>query len=276
MSANASGTPKENAKRVLELQRGWTKEKEERKIEEIFLGTEGSDLTELKDRIDYGDDHYDLQQLLYHDIDKRKRRQQIIKHIRTQSKDVRDKAGRRGIKVVSDIDDTIYPNYADSRPWNLEEQPYPGIVEFYEAIAGTPASGTSNIVLISARPYERTGRLEQHGTRQLRDMDFPSHATLSGDLWTVAAGVNDLFRGRIRRLGKVAIRKIGERKFKNLVQWIGLMGEYDVIISGDRTQADHDFAYEALTHSECKKRVLAGFIHDVGDREKCHHEAPVL
>ena len=108
MSAYASLTPKEKAELVLDLQRGGTSDREEKKIEEIFLCTEASELTELKDRIDHGDDHRDMQQLIYHDIDDACRRQRIIEHVRVQSQRVRhNNGGRIAVKVTNHLGDEV-------------------------------------------------------------------------------------------------------------------------------------------------------------------------
>lgn len=50
------------------------------------------------------------------------------------------------------------------------------------------------------------------------------------------------------------------------------MAEFDFVISGDRTQADHVFAAEALALED--GRVVAAFIHDVGEAPR--REAPGL
>ena len=112
---------------------------------------------------------------------------------------------------------------------------------------------------MSARPYERTGLLETQGGDKLRAMGLPRHTILSGDAWTLASVLPG-------RAGERAIAKIGAEKLRNFRQWSELMGEYDFIISGDPTQADHEFAADALALAG--GRVLAAFIHDVGDRPR--------
>jgi hypothetical protein len=249
----------ERAEWVARAQRGRTSSREEAGIVDVFLATSGLGLTELKDRIDAGDDHRDLQQLVYHDLDDAALRRKLVGHVQREAAAVRKRHGRQGIKVLSDIDDTIYPNYGDRRAWSLDEAPYPGVVAFYAALTGPAPPGRSRLTFVSARPNERTGIPERYGRRKLRSMGLPPHSILGGDAWTLAS----ILPGRI---GERAIRKVGSAKLQNFQQWSELMGEYDFVISGDRTQADHEFAADALALEN--GRVLAGFIHDVGERPR--------
>ena len=249
----------ERAEWVARAQRGRTTSREEAGIVEVFLSTSGLELTELKDRIDAGNDHRDLQQLVYHDLDDAGLREALIAHLRREAEAVRKRHGGQGVKLLSDIDDTIYPNFGDRRTWSLVDAAYPGVVAFYQALTGPAPPGRSRLTLVSARPYERTGLVERHGGRTLRKLGLPPHSILSGDAWSVAS----LLPGRLGERGNA---KIGAAKLRNFQQWSELMGEYDFVISGDRTQADHEFAAEALALDG--GRVLAAFIHDVGDRPR--------
>src|SRR5688500_3679404 len=57
------------AKLVKALSRGRTSAADEAGIRDVFLGTKGADLTELKNRLDVGADHRDLQHIVHSDID---------------------------------------------------------------------------------------------------------------------------------------------------------------------------------------------------------------
>ncbi|MCG8590945.1 MAG: hypothetical protein MJE66_16770, partial [Proteobacteria bacterium] len=177
----------ERAAWIEEAQRGRTSSREEVTIVELFLRTRGRELTELKDRVDAGADHRDLQHLVYHDLDDAGLRERLVAHLRVEAAAVRKRHGSQGVKLLSDIDDTIYPNFADRRDWSLTHAPYPGIVAFYEALTGPAPPGRARLTLVSARPYERTGLLETQGGDKLRAMGLPRHTILSGDAWTLAS-----------------------------------------------------------------------------------------
>ncbi|MEW6277547.1 MAG: hypothetical protein AB1758_02910, partial [Candidatus Eremiobacterota bacterium] len=92
------------------LQKGKTHADDERAIRDIFLDTRGAELTELKNRVDAGNDYRDLHQLVFHDIDSPEVRQSLLDHFQTQAQGL-----PRETKVLSDIDDTFYCNWKDPR-----------------------------------------------------------------------------------------------------------------------------------------------------------------
>jgi hypothetical protein len=255
----------DRAAEISQIQRGRTGPQDEERILQLFLETQGLELTELKERVDAGRDHRDLQQLVYRDIDDPGRRARIVAHLRNQAARVRERHGPQGVKVLSDIDDTVYPNFADRRAWSLDRRPYPGVIEFYEGLTGVAAPGRSRLTLVSARPEDRLGILEGGSSESLRRLGLPEHTILSGTAWTLAS----IAPGS---LGERAVAEIGEEKLRDFQQWSELMGEFDFVISGDRSQADHVFAAEALELED--SHVLAGFIHDVGEAPL--REAPRL
>ena len=253
------------AAEIVRLQRGRTSDADEARIVGLFLETAGLQLTELKERVDAGGDYRDLQQLVYRDIDDEGLRRRLIDHLRREAQAVRDEHGAQGIKVVSDIDDTLYPNFGDRRRWGMGAAFYPGVVQFYEALTGDAPPGRARITLVSARPEDRLGLLEAQSGEGLRTRGLPPHTILSGTAWTLAS----IAPGAV---GQRAVAEIGAEKLADFVAWSALMAEFDFIISGDRTQADHVFAAEALALEG--GAVLAGFIHDVGEAPV--REAPHL
>ena len=268
----AQPSMRQRAEEIARLQRGRTSGADEARIVGLFLQTKGLELTELKERVDAGADHRDLQQLVYRDIDDEAQRKRLVAHLVREGREVREKHGSQGVKVLSDIDDTLYPNFGDRRAWALGERFYPGIIEFYQAITGTPPAGRARITLVSARPEDRLGLLETLSGSSLRTRGLPPHTILSGSAWTLAS----VAPGAV---GERATREIGDEKLEDFLTWSELMAEFDFIISGDRTQADHVFAANALELEDA--HVLAGFIHDVGtasirETPRLYYNATVL
>ena len=83
------------------LQEGWTRRHEEERLAEILTSVTGPELTELKNAINRRDDHHDLEELVFGDIDDESIRERILTHIASAASDL----GRVGVKVLSDIDD---------------------------------------------------------------------------------------------------------------------------------------------------------------------------
>ena len=104
------------------LQQGRTGRQEEEALCNVFLGTQGSDLTVLKNAIDAGDDYRDLQQLLLSDLDDSEIRKKILVHLERQGQ----ANPCQVVKALSDIDDTFYANLKDKR--YLKRTTYPGVV----------------------------------------------------------------------------------------------------------------------------------------------------
>ncbi|RME77039.1 MAG: hypothetical protein D6776_00225, partial [Planctomycetota bacterium] len=57
------------ARLITALQREGLSEGDEKAVRDVFLGTHGADLTALKNAIDAGGDRFDLEQLVFHEID---------------------------------------------------------------------------------------------------------------------------------------------------------------------------------------------------------------
>src|SRR5690606_24197327 len=104
------------------LQRGDTDAPAERAIEAVFLGTHGAALTRLKNAIDLGGDGRDLLQLVQHDLDDEGVQGRIRGHLAAEGAS----SPRAGLKVLHDIDDTLFSSLNDPR-WPGGAV-YPGIL----------------------------------------------------------------------------------------------------------------------------------------------------
>jgi len=232
-------TPESRAKLVHGLQTGGTDGQAERAIRDIFLGTRGADLTALKNGIDSGVDYHDLQQLVFHDIDDRGIRGQLLAHFKAEAKPTGQ------VKVLSDIDDTFYENWVDDR--FPKQTVYPGVRAFYQELdqgGGATADRLGDLNFLSARPYDRAG-LTEGLTHDMLEKHGVTHATvLSGDLLHVIGNEN-----------------IAAKKFDNWQQVRQLYPEYGSVFIGDSGQGDASFGAKAVATSPSDmKRV---FIHNV-------------
>jgi hypothetical protein len=145
--------------------------------------------------------------------------------------------------VLTDIDDTIYANLKDRR--YPKKTVYPGVRAFYDELDRGPGRDgrIGDVVFVTARPGERTGRIERatHGS-------LNAHG-LNG---TVLSG---------HALALLSNARIAARKFHNVQQFAMLFPEYDFLFTGDNGQGDVIFARrirEASPHL-----VRAAFIHAV-------------
>lgn len=137
----------ERAGRITTLQRGFTSAQDEEEITRLLLATKGKALTELKQQIDHGPGHYDLLELVYHDIDDRQRRARILNHFAAHSPIVPEE--EKKVRLISDIDDTLYASLND--PAYVRGTLYPGITAFHEEVAKQS---------YHLRGRQRPGRLE--------------------------------------------------------------------------------------------------------------------
>src|SRR5690606_3620689 len=121
------------ARFVQALQHGPTGSVDEKAITNVFLSTRGEQLSQLKNAIDLGGDHRDLQQLVFHDLDSKELRSSLLAHFKTAAAPESDK-----VKVHSDIDDTFYANLKDDR--YPKKTVYPGVRALYAELDKGPGA----------------------------------------------------------------------------------------------------------------------------------------
>lgn len=218
------------AKIVMALSHGRTDDLDERAIRDVFLATEGVALTQLKDRLDVGADHHDLQHVVYSDIDDGETREAILAHIREQA------LGPQGLKVLSDIDDTLYANWKDER--YPAKTVYPGVLALY-----TELDVDGRVAFVTARPRDRTGLVEKATHQTLRALGVLEPVVLAGSFRNLHSDAS-----------------IAEKKLTNFVEYEALFPEYDFAFFGDSGQGDAEFGARMREHTS---RVRGVFIHDV-------------
>ena len=228
---------------VFALQRGRTDGADEGAIGRILLATRGEALTDLKNTIDDGGDYRDLQQLIYRDLDHDLLRERILEHFRVEG------APRADLKVLSDIDDTLYPNWKDARyPRTKEPRPYPGVRAFYNELdlAFSPTADPGDLTFLTARPGDRAGLGEGITRKHLAAIGLPYAKVLTGDFGHLAT--HDL---------------MADRKYASFIEYKKLFPEYTFVFCGDSGQGDAIAGAHMMAHPGGGMRAV--FIHDVID-----------
>ncbi len=217
------------------LQRGFTTAHREKAIRDLFLATRGPDLTRLKRLIDRGPDHRDLVQLLYHDIDLTAVRQEILDHFQREA----SLHPCAEVKVLSDVDDTFYSNWVDPRypPRTV----YPGVVQLYRELEGREIG---DIVFLTGRPGERSGKLKRMFRRRLGALGAPEASMLTGSF-----------------VHQFVHPWVFSRKWRNFERYRALFPEMPIVMFGDSGQADPEFIGQAL--ERFSDHVKAGLVHRV-------------
>lgn len=225
------------------LQLGRTSPIKERTIRDVLVGTHGADLTALKNALDTEGGHRDLQRLLFRDVDDPVVRAEILAHFERESHGV----ANREVKILSDVDDTFYANWKDTR--YPPKTVYPGVLALYRELDRGPHAEPGRIgdlAFVTARPDDHMGLIEKRTLASLRKRGIGKATVLSGSFRKIFG--ND---------------SIAEKKYQNFSQYEQLFPEYDFVFVGDSGQGDVGFG-AALLESH-PKRVRAVLIHDVID-----------
>lgn len=225
---------------VSALQRGSTSEQDERAVRDIFVGTRGADLTALKNAIDEGGDADDLEQLVFHDLDHEALREEVLAHI------AREAAAAPGgeLKVLSDIDDTLYRNWVDER--YPAKAVYPGVRALHRELdLGTDGVGRpGDLTFLTARPGDRPGIVEGQTFSTLAALGVSRCVVLAGSLLDVTSN-----------------EAIARGKVENFARYKRLFPEYGFVFTGDSGQGDAIAAASMVAdHGDVTRAV---FIHDV-------------
>jgi len=256
---------------------GFLLEDEREAVRALIVSCSGRDLTILKTLVDGGGDYFNLYKLVYSDIRPGVLRDEIVDHMQAQSWAVRrDNGGSVGIKVLSDVDDTLYssggkfPAGCDKLypPHTL----YPGCLRLYRALDHdfSPDTPSCNLVFLSARPHVYKDVAEDKTYHMFHNLTASGHmhslpTLLPGKL---VSGLCGLLCGKW--LGPRAWRKIGEDKFMTYLNFRKLYSEYDFVFLGDDGQGDllagqlmlrHEGSLLQREASE-KGGLLAGIVDD--------------
>ncbi|MFY2564478.1 phosphatase domain-containing protein [Corallococcus terminator] len=228
---------------VTALQRGGTPTTAERALRDMFLSVHGRELTAFKNLLDAGNNHQDLEKLLFDDVDDPALREEILSHIHREG----EAAPSGENKVLSDIDDTFFANLKDTR--YPSKTVYPGVLAFYAELDRGPGlipGREGDLTFVTARPMDPLGAVENLTFDTLKKHGVPPHVVLSGSLTHL--------------LGN---SRIAAKKFDNFQRYVRVFPEYGFVFVGDSGQGDVEFGDKMLTAAP--QAVHAVFIHDVVD-----------
>ena len=224
------------------LQAGRTDTADEAAIRDIFLASDGEELTRLKNQLNMRHDAHDLEGLVFNDVDDDEVRAVVLEHIATQAASVQpDKA-----KVLSDIDDTVLCALHDRRfPKGIV---YPGVLALFDALDHGPHAepfSTGDLTFVTARPGDAFGLMENHTRDALRKAGIST-----GTHVMTGALVNLVTRDLM-----------ASKKVANIRDYRALFPEYRIMFMGDSGQGDMIVA-EAL-RKEYDDVLDLAMIHDV-------------
>lgn len=227
---------------IWHLARGHTDYREETVIRNLFLSEVAERLTQLKLKVDTCSLGHDLLAILTADIDSPALRFDVVKHFQTHARE-----GPRTLRVVSDIDDTIYSSLKDQRyPTGTV---YPGVVELYGQLTALPP------IFLTARPELALSMMERLTHRQLRHLGWKEATVLSGSL-----------------PGLLGHRRMAEQKARTLTSYAELFPEYRFLFFGDSGQGD--WALAKLLFANKGRIIEHAFIHEIaqgGRKRKTPH-----
>lgn len=245
-----------------------TDERKELRMERLLLSVPPPDLPLFKFALEYDGDYKDLVEYVFHDIDNEEYQARLIKHFQTSPQ-------RIGIKVLTDVDDTMYANLVDER--YPKKTLYPGVLEFYDSLKKEPFTlGPTPVTTLSARPNPIAGKLEEASLKSLVEFTkgrlCPS--ALSGALVSSIAGTIQTWgRANLDLLSDEIPHgqedKIGKVKFENFSKFSKVYPEYRYVFVGDSGQADPLTAQLMATSGSTDgvSRVVTTFIHDLRQSE---------
>jgi hypothetical protein len=242
-----------------------TGERKEVRMERLLLSVAPEQLPAFKFPLEYDVDYKDFEEYVFHDIDAPDRRARILEHLKRTPP-------LRGVKVLTDVDDTMYANLVDAR--YPKKTLYPGVLEFYEAVKEEPFGELPAIPIttLSARPNPIAGALEESSLHGL--VEFTKQrlcpSGLSGALFSSVHGtLQTLARDKLEPLSdKIDLDQedaIGRVKFTNFGNFSSVYPEYRYVFVGDSGQADALTAGLMVTKTslEGTARVVTTFIHDL-------------
>jgi hypothetical protein len=236
-----------------------TDERKELRMERLLLSVSPKDLPVFKFALEYDGDYKDLEEYVFHDIDNKECQTRIIDYLRATPQQI-------GIKVLSDVDDTMYANLIDER--YPKKTLYPGVLEFYDSLKHEPFELRAiPVTTLSARPNPIAGKLEEGSLNSLVELtkERLCPSGLSGALVSSTAGtIQTWLRANLDLLSDEVPHgqedKIGVVKFENFSRFSTTYPEYRYVFVGDSGQADALTAQLMITKGS---RVVTTFIHDL-------------
>ncbi len=244
-----------------------TGHRDELRMERLLCSVAPEDLPLFKFVLEYDGDYKDMVEYVFSDIDDKECQNRIINHFRTVKQPV-------GIKVLTDVDDTMYANLIDNR--YPRKTLYPGVLEFYDSLKHEPFDlPVIPVTTLSARPNPIGGILEEGSLKSLAEFKDSTGrrlcpSALSGDLGSSVIGTAEtLLREKLDPLHDKIPHgqedKIGRVKLENFEKFSKVYPEYHYVFVGDSGQADALTAQMMVTNESTEEasRVVTTFIHNI-------------
>lgn len=250
----------------------------------IMQSVRGTDFTALKNLLDGSGGYQNLYKLLYVDlISGSPLQRRLLKHIEDQGRVARASGGGRlGIKVLSDVDDTLYcsggsfPAGCDRRfPKHMV---YPGCLSLFRILDASadhqkPLQDSldlrgvvsCNLIFLSARPHiykdvaeGQSYRLFKHLVREERLHCSPT--LIPG---TLLQGLRAMVTYPFLRTS--AWRQVGVNKHLTYLKFRCLYPEYDFVFCGDNGQGDLYAAQLMLKSQRNPRKDLTTALRENGE-----------
>ncbi len=247
----------ERAALIDRLQHHGMSRREELIVTKVLLATHGEDLTRLKNIIEHGTDRATLHELVFQQITDEILRSAILTHFARESRSELTPPShppRDKVRVLSDIDDTLYSSLCDER--FRRRTLFPGVLEFYRALSAgvrahdSGAHAKGDVTFLSARPRELASLSYSSTLNPL----FAANASLVGGYSLLPAPRAYSGIGNVHEVQAFA-------KFRNFVQYAALYPESDFVFIGDSGQGDLLSGELMLYHQP--ERLRAVFIHQI-------------
>eukprot|EP00928_Gymnodinium_smaydae_P027486 TRINITY_DN21253_c0_g1_i1.p1 TRINITY_DN21253_c0_g1~~TRINITY_DN21253_c0_g1_i1.p1 ORF type:complete len:773 (+),score=123.09 TRINITY_DN21253_c0_g1_i1:32-2320(+) len=224
------------------MKSGMGLEKTQTTAARVICSCRGLQLTELKNLMDSGGEVYNLYKLVYIDISIKAIRERVLHHIASEGLACRTRRGGRvGVKVVSDVDDTIL--CSGGRPAGCDKQypkkaVYPGALSLYAAVAWSCSENACDLVFLSARPHIYKNVTEKHSYHLFQSL--VDEGSMQGTPTLLPGRIAPSLKGAVLSMlqGTRAWKEAGEIKFHTFKDFRHLYPEYDFVFSGDDGQGD--------------------------------------
>ncbi|MBX7097420.1 MAG: hypothetical protein K1X89_06900 [Myxococcaceae bacterium] len=215
--------------------------------QQVLLATHGRDLTALKNQVDAGADLQTLEKLVF-EVLSPEQRSSVLAHF------AREAVPTGEVKLLSDIDDTIYASVNDPRFRKGTE--YPGVRAFYRALdQGPRGAPEGDLVFLTARPEREASPT----FAQLSKLGFAGSSVMTGGLATYLRRMLVPFDRE-----RWAYGGMGAQKVKNFERHQALFPEYRYAFVGDNGQGDV-LAGRGMAATR-PDRIAGVFIHQVAPR----------
>ncbi|KAL3917367.1 MAG: hypothetical protein SGILL_004747 [Bacillariaceae sp.] len=260
-------------------------------VRNIFLSTQGDDLSELKSLTDAKGDYYSMSKLVYDDIRSESVRQDILAHFRKegamqvarrQHGTVQRGNRRRYVmswkKILSDVDDTLlssgglFPAGVDER--YPRKVVYPGVLAFYRELdLGTtgpedwPEERVGNLVFLSARPHMYKDMSEKANFVKFEKMRIMGENGRRGMHTTPSLLAGDMASGT-EYMRTFDFKPLALKKFDNFKRYVSIYPEYTHLFVCDNGQGD--VSAGEMMHDNFPYEYQATYVHVVQDIPKTY------